>query len=52
MDDLLTHLQTLEVELHHPGVRTSRARLEALLHPDFHEVGRSGRQGTPADMPW
>jgi hypothetical protein len=33
----------LEVELHHPGVRCSRERLEQLLHPEFHEVGRSGR---------
>ncbi len=30
--------------MHHPGVRCSRARLEQLLHPEFHEVGRSGRQ--------
>lgn len=40
---LLNELQALEVELHHPGARCSRARLEQLLHPDFHEVGRSGR---------
>jgi hypothetical protein len=38
----LEHLQSLEVELHHPGVRCDRQRLEQLLHPDFHEVGRSG----------
>ncbi len=43
MSSLLHELQALEVELHHPGVRCSRARLEQLLHPDFHEVGRSGR---------
>ena len=43
MQSLLNELQALEVELHHPGVRCSRARLEQLLHPDFHEVGRSGR---------
>lgn len=43
MSQLLDMLQALEVELHHPGVRCSRARLESLLHPDFHEVGRSGR---------
>ena len=43
MHDLLQHLQALEVELHHPGTRCSRARLEELLHPDFDEVGRSGR---------
>jgi hypothetical protein len=43
MTALLQQLQALEVELHHPGVRCSRERLEQLLHPDFHEVGRSGR---------
>jgi len=40
---LLQELKALEVELHHPGVRSSRERLEELLHPEFHEVGRSGR---------
>lgn len=40
---LLQTLRALEVELHHPGRRCSRERLEQLLHPDFHEVGRSGR---------
>jgi hypothetical protein len=43
MKSLLNHLQALEVELHHPGIRCSRERLEQLLHPHFHEVGRSGR---------
>lgn len=43
MSKLLSELQALEVELHHPGVRCSRVRLEQLLHPDFYEVGRSGR---------
>ena len=43
MNPLLQQLQALEVELHHPGVRCSRERLEQLLHPEFHEVGRSGR---------
>jgi hypothetical protein len=46
MNPLLPILQALEVELHHPGVRCSRERLEALLHPEFHEVGRSGRAYT------
>jgi hypothetical protein len=41
---LLQELQTLEVELHHPGVRCNRQRLEQLLHPEFGEVGRSGRR--------
>lgn len=43
MTTLLLELQGLEVELHHPGVRCSRERLEQLLHPEFDEVGRSGR---------
>ncbi len=42
--ELLRDLQQLEAELHHPGVRCSREQLERLLHPGFHEVGRSGRQ--------
>lgn len=42
--ELLATLQALETELHHPGVRCSRPRLEQLLHPQFHEVGRSGRR--------
>ena len=46
MSPLLQELQALEVELHHPGVRCSRERLEQLLHPEFHEVGRSGRSYT------
>lgn len=41
---LLEVLQALEVELHHPGVACTRERLEQLLHPQFHEVGRSGRK--------
>lgn len=43
MSSLLSALQALEVELHHPGVRCSRERLEQLLDPNFYEVGRSGR---------
>lgn len=43
MQDLLSLLQALEVELHHPGTRCIRSRLAELLHPDFIEVGRSGR---------
>jgi hypothetical protein len=39
---LLVHLQGLEQALHHPGVRCNREQLELLLHPNFHEVGRSG----------
>jgi len=43
MNDLLSELRALEVELHHPGVRLDEARVQQLLHADFHEVGRSGR---------
>ncbi len=39
---LTASLAALEAELHHPGRGCTRARLEQLLHPDFHEVGRSG----------
>lgn len=42
MITLLQSLQSLETELHHPGASCTRARLEQLLHPAFHEVGRSG----------
>ena len=42
LDTLRAHIEALEKELHHPGVPCTRARLEQLLHPDFHEVGRSG----------
>ena len=44
MTSLLERLQALEVELHHPGVRCSRERLEQLLASNFHEAGRSGRE--------
>ncbi|MBL8329725.1 MAG: DUF4440 domain-containing protein [Rubrivivax sp.] len=45
---LLATLRSREAELHHPGQHCSRRRLEALLHPAFHETGRSGR---PYDRP-
>ncbi|AKC86234.1 DUF4440 domain-containing protein [Pseudoxanthomonas suwonensis] len=44
MDELLAELTALESELHHPGRAFARPRLERLLHPEFHEVGRSGRR--------
>jgi hypothetical protein len=46
MDTLLAELTALETELHHPGAPCTRDRLERLLHPDFHEVGRSGARYT------
>lgn len=41
-EELLEHLKQLEHELHHPGKACDVSRLNMLLHPDFHEVGRSG----------
>ena len=46
MTPLLQQIQALEVELRQPGVRSSRERLRELLHPEFCEVGRSGRHYT------
>lgn len=49
-DDLLTIAETdeevverLERELVEPSVRADASRVAALLHPDFEEIGRSGR---------
>lgn len=41
---LLETLRALEWALHHPGQRMGEEALDALLHPDFHEVGKSGLQ--------
>lgn len=43
MTSLLFQLRALEIELHHPSVRCHRDRMLVLLHPEFREVGRSGR---------
>jgi ribonuclease HI len=40
----------LELSLLRHDVRTDRARLEALLHPDFVEVGSSGRHWARAEL--
>jgi len=40
---LLETLQSLEVALHRPKVRSNRKELDRLLHPEFREFGRSGR---------
>lgn len=42
MEDLIA-LQQLEQLLHTNAVRNNKAQLEALLHPEFLEIGRSGR---------
>jgi hypothetical protein len=40
---LLETLQSLELALHRPEVRSNRNELDRLLHPEFREFGRSGR---------
>ncbi len=43
MADLVDHLRELEERLFDPAVRASRQALEALLAPEFQEIGSSGR---------
>lgn len=40
----MDELETLERELHTAGTRRSATRLKELLHPEFREIGRSGRE--------
>ena len=47
---LLPLLRALEVELHKPAARGDAARLNALLHDGFRELGRSGVLYTKADI--
>ncbi len=47
---LLSQLKALEVELHQPLARSDGARLDALLHDDFREFGRSGADYTKASI--
>jgi hypothetical protein len=42
--DLLEKLRELEIELHQLETRRDRSRMDALLHRDFREVGRSGNE--------
>jgi len=49
-EDLLGRLQALEVELHRPAVRGDARRLDALIHEEFQEFGRSGRAYSKADV--
>jgi hypothetical protein len=49
-DPLLHTLRSLEMEMHQPRVRSDRARMEQLLHPEFIEIGRSGKIYTRADV--
>ena len=47
---LLLLLQALEVELHKPATRSDATRLNALLHDDFREFGRSGGAYAKAEI--
>jgi hypothetical protein len=49
-DDLLNTLRSLELALHHPGSAIQSDALDALLHPDFHEIGKSGLAYTRAQV--
>lgn len=40
----MDELEKLERELHSAGTRQSDSRLKELLHPEFREIGRSGRE--------
>lgn len=52
---LLRVLQALEAELHAPAARGDAGKLNALLHDEFREFGRSGtaynKRGTLARLP-
>jgi len=47
---LLAQVQALECELHLDKRAADLARLEALLHPAFHEIGYAGRCYGRAEM--
>lgn len=49
-DDVAKHLIGLEQRLLQPSVRSSRDELHGLLHPEFQEVGASGRLWDRATM--
>jgi len=49
-DELCRLLAQLEIELLRPSVRVDTSRLDALLHPEFVELGRSGRRYLKADI--
>ena len=49
-NNLLTTLRYLEELLHTDTVRRNPEKLEALLHPEFAEVGRSGTRYSRAQI--
>ena len=49
-ENLLHQLRALELKLHQPEVRADASRLEALIHAEFQEFGRSGTAYSRADV--
>lgn len=49
-NELLKMLRQLEVNLQQPEVRRDARRLDAMLHHDFREFGRSGRSYDRAEI--
>ncbi len=47
---MLQLIRSLEISLHQNGVRNDAAQLQALLHDDFMEIGRSGHSYNKAQM--
>ncbi len=39
----MDHLKSLEIEIQQQEIRSNKARITELLHPDFVEIGYSGR---------
>ena len=48
-DELVELLRRLEEELHRPETRRDVDRMQMLLHPQFEEIGRSGRRYSRED---
>jgi hypothetical protein len=49
-NSLLAILRELELQIFKPEIRHDRARLDALIHPDFFEFGSSGRSYSRSDI--
>lgn len=50
MIERVDQVEVLERELLRPETRADRGRMTALLHPDFVEIGRSGRVWSGRDV--
>lgn len=43
MEEIFNHLRKMEVALHQHEIRTNPVQLTLILHPDFLEIGYSGK---------